>query len=119
MKKILIMLITFIIIITSVLLLALDYSRKYKPIKLDDLIVHYDNVLGNDNTYIVTFTYLDDPDVYCSIDAENYLPIKECSFNLEAGTYKLFLKRNMLETFKEFTIHHKYEGTFSTSIVRI
>ncbi len=116
MKKILIMLITFIIIITSVLLLALDYSRKYKPIKLNELIVHYDNILNSDDTYNVTFTYLDDPDVYCSIDAENYIPIKDCTFRLKAGTYKLFLKRNMLDTFKEFTIHPKFVGTFSSPI---
>jgi hypothetical protein len=89
----------------------------FSKIKEDSINISYNNEVKNENKeFEVKIDYIDDDTVQCSIDNENFKDIKDCTFNLIAGDYTVYIKKDEEVKSKKFNVKGKYDGDYKTTI---
>ena len=119
---VLIVIIGVIIALIGLLSFILLFNNK-KEIdnKIDTSLVKisYKNEINENDEYHIIVSYTDDNPIFCSIDNSNYKKIEDCEFDLKAGKYTIYLKKNDKIYKKNFKITKKIEGEFSSTLDRI
>ena len=68
---------------------------------------------------VLNYNIKDKENVLCSINNKDFLSIDKCQFNLKAGKYTLYLKREDNNITKDFEVKSKYLGTFSSALDKL
>ena len=80
---------------------------------LNDVNIKFSDYLNNNLLYDINVSYNGKyKNVVCSIDKENWFKLNDCNFELNSGSYKLYLKNDWFLATKKFSIEDNIEGSF-------
>ena len=101
---------SFLIIGYAVYLLIVNHGK----INRDKIRINYENVINEDEEYLVNVTYDGKDNIKCSLDNIDYT--SKCSFLLKEGNYKAYVTNEKDTSYKDFTVKKNYLGIFSSTI---
>ena len=101
---------SFLIIGYAVYLLIANYDK----INRDKIRINYENVINENEEYLVNVTYDGKDNIKCSLDNIDYT--SKCSFLLKEGNYKAYVTNEKDTSYKDFTVKKNYLGIFSSTI---
>lgn len=101
---------SFLIIGYAVYLLIANYDK----INRDKIRINYENVINENEEYLVNVTYDGKDNIKCSLDNIDYT--SKCSFLLKEGNYKAYVTNEKDTSYKDFTVKKNHLGIFSSTI---
>ncbi len=101
---------SFLIIGYAVYLLIVNYDK----INRDKIRINYENMINENEEYLVNVTYDGKSNIKCSLDNIDYT--SKCSFLLKEGNYKAYVTNEKDTSYIDFTVKKNYLGTFSSTI---
>ena len=101
---------SFLIIGYAVYLLIANYGK----ITVDKIRINYENVINENEEYLVNVTYDGKDNIKCSLDNIDYT--SKCSFLLKEGNYKAYVTNEKDTSYKDFTVKKNYLGIFNSTI---
>ena len=101
---------SFLIIGYAVYLLIVNHGK----INRDKIRINYENVINEDEEYLVNVTYDGKDNIKCSLDNIDYT--SKCSFLLKEGNYKAYVTNEKDTSYKDFTVKKNHLGIFSSTI---
>ena len=101
---------SFLIIGYAVYLLIVNHGK----INRDKIRINYENVINENEEYLVNVTYDGKDNIKCSLDNIDYT--SKCSFLLKEGNYKAYVTNEKDTSYKDFTVKKNYLGIFSSTI---
>ena len=108
----------FIVLGVVIILFMFEHINKLYKNRIE---ITYTNEINENLEYNVKINYniKDKENVLCSINNKDFLSIDKCQFNLKAGKYTLYLKREDNNITKDFEVKSKYLGTFSSALDKL
>ena len=101
---------SFLIIGYAVYLLIVNHGK----INRDKIRINYENVINENEEYLVNVTYDGKDNIKCSLDNIDYT--SKCSFLLKEGNYKAYVTNEKDTSYKDFTVKKNYLGIFNSTI---
>ena len=108
-----------IVLLTSVLITSLIVINKIanNKLKQDKIFISYENIVNDEDEYKVTVKYLDDDNIECSLDDNNY--DNSCIYYLKPDVYSVYIRSGKYKTYKSFEISKNIIGSFKSTLDNI
>jgi len=110
--------IVFIILLTLFISVGLYLFLSYN-INIDSIVINVDKYLNDNNLYNINVLYKENKEMSCSLDNKNWYTLDKCHFEVQEGSYKLYLKNKYFSSNKDFEVIKQISGTFTSSLDKL